>query len=276
MIRCLFLLLCTFGTYAKHFDGGTIRWVPVNPYDNSSSITITIIQSYSWSYPTVLCATNVPISTSTYSASNANLICIADCLTDGGYSINPINILTDCTSVISALGVLTSQSSKNVTLLSNANFSLAYIGQGWTPLDQPPNANLNWSIAVSINLHMRSDGFINTPPSATVFSPQFAIVNKTLDIPILVSDVNIGDDIRCRWSVKSTNPLIDECSGACYPTSMPSGTNLSNCTLSFQGPIAGIWYAAAIQVRSLSSFHNSMEKQIFTQRYINLSINFNS
>ncbi|CAF3944198.1 unnamed protein product, partial [Rotaria sp. Silwood1] len=45
---------------------------------------------------------------------------------------------------------------------------------------------------------MRSDGFINTPPEATVVSPQYVIVNQTTKIQIPVSDANAGDDIRCR------------------------------------------------------------------------------
>jgi hypothetical protein len=144
--------------------------------------------------------------------------------------------------------MMTSQKSKNVTLSSDAQFSLTYTGTSWRTLNEAGNSNLNWAIVFSIDLQMRPDGIINTPPLASVLSPQYAIVNETTLIPILVSDVNAGDDIRCRWSLQSTTPLIDECGGACYPSSMPNGTILSNCTLIFQGPIAGIWYAAAIQV----------------------------
>jgi hypothetical protein len=201
---------------------------------------------------------------------------------------------------------------------------------------------------------MRPDGFINTPPVASVVSPQYAIVNTTTEIEILVSDVNIGDDVRCRWSTytpgyrrrkrsddveehqsykyaasihdkitgneeimygrkiaKRSNPCtscanacmkncpcscaacagttcsgpkcmtssgcpsgtttietpgtlaptssyphlqaIDECGGICYPSSMPNGTILSGCTLSFQGLVSGAWYAVAIQVDALQT-----------------------
>ncbi|CAF1245134.1 unnamed protein product, partial [Rotaria sordida] len=200
---------------------------------------------------------------------------------------------------------------------------------------------------------MRSDGFINTPPEATVVSPQYVIVNRTTQIKIPVSDADTGDTVRCRWSVytagsrkrrqgseyegfynerivntyrkltsdgetahirrkrkpsppdpcntktcnsycKNTCPChcstctgttcsgdtcvapksycphgtttvetpgtvpttisypnrqpIDECGGICYPSSVPSGTTLSNCTLSFKGMVPDRWYAIAIQV----------------------------
>lgn len=211
-----------------------------------------------------------------------------------------------------------------------------------------------------IDLRVRHDGFINTPPVASVVSPQYAIVNQTIQINIPVSDVNAGDDVRCRWStytpgnrrrrsndirssrddddddyylitshlnrvkrtcssgctygdhcsdtscqgtdctsnkcwisccpyivttassittlstatvatttsaattiatttteiqgtLKSTSSYphrqaLDECGGICYPKSTPNGTTLSNCTISFTGLKAGVWYAVAIQV----------------------------
>ena len=249
MIRCLLLSLCAIVINGSHFNGGTIRWVPVNPQDNSTTVTITIVQSYSWSYPSTTCANNVPISTPLRASQNSNLTCIANCLTDGGYSNKPIDILTDCTSSTSALGVMTSQKSKNVTVSSGAYFSVAYRGGAWVGLGNPVLSSLSWSIVSSIDLRLRPDGIINTSPIANVFSPRYAIVNQITIIPIAVSDVNTGDDIRCRWSIKSITPLIDECNGICYPANIPSNTNLSNCTVTFRGLVVGVWYAAAIQVR---------------------------
>lgn len=184
-----------------HFNGGTITWAPINPYDNSSSVVITITQSYSWSYPTMTCTNNVPISTSGRSGTNTNLTCVVDCSTDGGYSTKPIDILTDCTSSSSTLGMMTSQRSVNVTLFANASFSVAYQGSAWRALDYPTVSGLYWSILCAINLIKRPDGFINTPPVTGIVSPQYVIVNQTTKIKIPVSDVNAGDDVRCRWSV---------------------------------------------------------------------------
>ncbi|CAM4890519.1 unnamed protein product [Rotaria socialis] len=186
---------------ANHFYGGTIRWAPIDPYDNSSSVGVSIIQSYWWSYPAVSCAINVPISTSSYNTTNMNLTCVDDCSTDGGYSNTPVNILTDCTSVSSSLGILGSERSVNVTLAANATFSIAYQSGYWPSLNNPPLSNFSWSLLCSIDLQMRPDGFLNTPPVASVISPQYVIVNTTATIEIPVSDADSGDDIRCRWSV---------------------------------------------------------------------------
>ncbi|CAF3413274.1 unnamed protein product, partial [Rotaria sp. Silwood2] len=198
-LSILILFSCFILIDAKHFNGGTINWAPVNPYDNSSSVKITITQSYSWTYPYVQCANNVPISTSTFSGSNTNLICMADCSTDGGYSSAPINILTDCTSSSSSLKMMTSQRSKNITLSADAHFYLSYRGSAWIALDNPPEKGLEWSIVTYIDLRKRPDGFINTPPVAKVVSPQYAIVNRQMQINIPVSDANADDDVRCRW-----------------------------------------------------------------------------
>ena len=197
----LFILFSSiFIIEGKHFNGGTINWAPINPYNNSTSVPITITQTYSWTYPYIKCATNVPTSTPGWGGANFNLTCIVDCSTDCGYSAKPINILTDCTSASTSLSMLSSTKSKNLTLNAGAHFYLAYLGTAWVALNYPPKSDLEWSIVTLIDLRMRPDGFLNTPPVATVVSPQYAFVNRTIQIQIPVSDANVGDDVRCRWS----------------------------------------------------------------------------
>ena len=363
----------------RHFNGGSIRWEPVNPCDNSSSVTILITQTYFWTYPTIECSTDVSISTSGRSDLNANRTCTANCSTDGGYSTKPVNILTDCVALSPILGIMTSRRTVNVTLNASAYFYISYMDAAWRGLNYPNIDNLQWSITSYIDLQRRTDGFINTPPVANVISPQYAIINRTTQIKIPVSDANAGDDIRCRWSTytpgvnrrrrsikeryrhyesvtttiydgvansekihcikkrwhNSTKPscdgcsqackkhcrctcpkcvgtncgtdrcqpnkgqdacpemttvpgvpaptmtvetrgtlsstisyrerqAIDECGGICYPNSVPNGTTLSNCTLSFTGLEANTWYGVSVQVnRDLSVFRMS-----FTGRYV--------
>ncbi|CAF1946688.1 unnamed protein product [Rotaria magnacalcarata] len=361
MMLSLFILFSSFlVTDEKHFNGGTITWAPIDPYDNDTSVGVIVTQTYSWTYPYVQCKNNVPITTTAFTSANANLTCVVDCLSDGGYSSTPINILTDCTWASSSLKMMTSSRAKNVTLSADAHFYIANRGSAWTPLNDPPKAALEWSIVTFIDIRKRPDGFINSAPVPQFISPQYAIVNRTTEITIPVSDANDGDDIRCRWSVyipgyrrrkrsndqneqinhpshlhsynqraskkelihtrekrapcgaggggggsaclnnctngcscqcstcasslctgasctlaagcmtatttvattstletlgtlKSTSsyPIrqaIDECGDICYPGSLPNGTILSNCTITFTGMKAGIWYAIAIQV----------------------------
>ena len=350
MIHLWILLLCCRHIYGAHFEGGMITWKPLDPYTNSTLVPISIQQYYWWQYPLIKCAKNVPTSTSGRSGEVSKVLCVADCSTDGGYSTSPINTLTDCIQVSSSLGMMTSQRTVNKTLTSGAHFYLAYVGNAWTSLGSPAKTGLEWSILTFIDLRLRPDGFINTPPVASIVSPQYVIVNRTTQMKIAVSDVNIGDDVRCRWSsytagsrrrrqahenfyVNSTannytelvpvpneetllnrmkrlfcfltscsvsccngcpctssaclgttctsswctkyygclavgtttvdtpatmkpttsyptRQAINECGDTCYPSSMPTGTNLSNCILTFTGLVPDTWYAAAIQVKT--------------------------
>ena len=195
------LLLILSAVEALHFNGGTITWAAIDPYSNASSVVVTITQTYSWSFPNIKCDINVPITSSGRSGENDNLTCVVDCSTDGGYSTKPINILTDCVTSSASLGMLTSQKSKNVTLAAGAHFSLAYQGAAWRSLGSPAKSGLDWSILSAIDLRKRPDGFINTPPVASVASPQYVTVNQTTEIKIPVSDANAGDDLRCRWGI---------------------------------------------------------------------------
>jgi hypothetical protein len=196
--------VCSIGIFASHFNGGIITWAPLNPHDNSSSVAIAITQSYSWVYPSVLCDIDVPISTPARVNQSSFLRCVADCSTQGVYSSNPVSILTDCISLSSALSRMTSHRSVNITLTGGSYFSIGFRGGTWVGLNYPAVNSLSWSVVCSIDLRIRADGLINTPPKASVISPQYTIVNTTSEIQVVVSDANIGDDVRCRWSSNQT------------------------------------------------------------------------
>ncbi|CAF1642333.1 unnamed protein product, partial [Adineta ricciae] len=242
------LSICTTISDTFHFNGGTITWKPIDPTDNSSSTIITITQSYSWMYPDVNCTEDVPITTYSRRLDNENLTCVANCLTQGGYSNNPVNILTDCISSSISLRTMTSQRSINVSLDIGAYFSIAFQAPGWRPLENSMGSPPDWSIVCGIDLRRRPDGIINTPPQSNVASPQYVIVNTTKEIQIHVSDINQSDDVRCRWSQKNNSLGTDECADVCYPDLMPNTTSLSNCVLSFFGPTPNVWYAIALQI----------------------------
>ena len=196
MIFILFIFLWMHTVHSNHFNGGTITWTPVYPNSNSSSVLITVTQSYSWVYPTETCTNNIPLS----SGGGVSLTCIANCSTQGGYATQTISIRTDCTSFSASLGLVFSERSVNITLNVSTYFWIAYRGIAWRSLDNAlTNTTPGWSIASLIDLRRRPDGLINTPPISQVASPQYVLVNTTTAINLLVSDVNSGDDLRCRW-----------------------------------------------------------------------------
>ena len=196
MFFILFLFLWIHTIHSAHFNGGTITWTPVYPNSNSSSVLITVTQSYSWVYSTENCTTNIPRS----SGGTVNLTCIANCSTQGGYATQAISIRTDCTSFSASLGLVFSERSVNITLNASTYFWIAYRGMAWRSLDNAlTNTTPGWSIASLIDLRRRPDGLINTSPISQVASPQYVLVNTTTAINLLVSDANSGDDLRCRW-----------------------------------------------------------------------------
>jgi hypothetical protein len=198
IILLLLILIWTNAIGASHFNGGTITWAPVYPDSNSSSVLITVTQTYSWVYPTVACTTDAP---STGNTGKQNLTCVYNCSTQGGYSSHIISVLTDCISLSITLNITTSRRSVNITLNEDAYFWIAFRYQSWRSLENEATSSMpGWSIVSLINLIRRPDGLINTPPVAQISSPQYVIVNKTASIKISVSDVNAGDDVRCRWS----------------------------------------------------------------------------
>jgi hypothetical protein len=190
----LLILIWTNAFEASHFNGGTITWAPVYPNTNSSSILITITQTYSYVYPKVNCTPNIPTS-----GIGVNLTCVGNCTTQNGYSNSPISVLTDCTSFSPSLDLIFSQRSVNISLNVSTYFWIGYTGIYWRNLTIG-GSSAGWSIVSLIDLIRRPDGIINTPPVAQITSPQYVIVNRTTIITISVSDVNAGDDLRCRWS----------------------------------------------------------------------------
>lgn len=180
MISQLFLILILIGEMkGNHFNGGTITWAPVFPDRNSSSVLITVKQSYSWVYPTVICVTNIPYTNvlGIFFPSADTLVCAANCSTQGAYASNPISILTDCTSYSASLGMLSTERSVNISLNVSTYFSIAYRGTAWRTLENSAVGLPTWSIVSLIDLRRRPDGLINTPPEAQVTSPQYVIVN---------------------------------------------------------------------------------------------------
>lgn len=200
IVWIIYFIISIKHTTAEHFNGGTIRWKPIDPNSNSSTVVITITQRYSWVASKINCNVNVPITTIGYSTAKANLTCVDGCSKDGGYSRNSISILTDCETVSPSLDIMTSERSTNVTLTTDALFTIVYKSGGWRTLENFKGSSADWSLASLIDLRRRQDGSLNTPPEPSIISPQFVVVNETKKIQIPFRDINKGDDVRCRWA----------------------------------------------------------------------------
>ena len=246
------LLLSSMMIRSVHFNGGTITWTAVDPFANTSSVVVTITQTYFWALSKINCDINVPITTVGRENQSRILTCVANCLTDGGYSTSPINSLTDCVSTNPSVDTMKSQTSKNVTIASESFFSIAHQDGTWRDVENSVQGN--WSIVTYINLRRRLDGIINTPPASTIQSPQYVLPNRTTQIRIPVYDVNLGDEVRCRWARNPGFAGADECDSLCNENNLPNGTSLTDCVLTFVSTIENSWYGFTFQVNHIVNY----------------------
>ncbi|CAF3964644.1 unnamed protein product [Didymodactylos carnosus] len=242
------ILLATAITFVEstHFQGGTITWKPLDKSAvNGSSITIRITQTYMYRFAAISC-TNADIASQTQvnlagrSDFGAMLNCLLNCTTSGGYVPIPMTgYYTDCSA---SLGLTVGQRSDLVTLSANAYFTVVFNSSSWRTLALFSNNGGNaWSITCLIDLRLRPDGLINTPPVATMVSPIFIPVNTTYYIAIPTIDAD-NDYVKCRFASGT------ECADVCPPASLPAGTTiLPNCTLIITGTHAGDYFVAALQ-----------------------------
>ena len=123
MWSLFYFLLFFQPVYGSHFDGGTIRWVPISKNATVSPVQILITQSYSYTLSTVNCTVGLILGNPGY-ASNFNLSCISNCgATSAGYV--PLSILGYCTGSNTALNLASVQRSDVVNLTANDYFTVA-------------------------------------------------------------------------------------------------------------------------------------------------------
>ncbi len=66
-----------------------------------------------------------------------------------------------------------------------------------------------------------------------------------------------------KISLSSYSPSsVDECNSICYSNQIPTGTNLTDCILTFTATQAGKWYGIAVQVKNNCYFHYSKQLKI--------------
>jgi len=179
---------------SAHFRGGTIYWTPVDPTTTSSTVVVTVIQTYLWRLSAVPCVY-------TGFATSGYIPCVTDCSTSGNYTSTTLSAQTTCISSSPSIDAMTGQGIRNIALDAESHFTIAYQGNAWISLVNSYSlGGGKWSISTVIDLRRRADGIFNTPPMSYVQSPQYVVLNRTKSISIPVLDVNQGDDVRCRWA----------------------------------------------------------------------------
>ena len=116
------ILLLVVAAQAGHFDGGSIRWTPLNNSAMASPIQILISQSYSYTLSSVTCSMGNRVITPGIEA-NYNLSCTLNCgATSAGYEPPPV--VGYCIGFNSALNIAFSQRSDIINLTAGDYFSV--------------------------------------------------------------------------------------------------------------------------------------------------------
>ena len=106
-----------------HFDGGSIRWIPISKNATASPVQILITQSYTYTLSLVNCTVGLILGNPGY-GSTFNLSCTNNCgATSAGYV--PPTVLGYCTGSNAALNLAFVQRSDTVNLTANDHFTIA-------------------------------------------------------------------------------------------------------------------------------------------------------
>jgi len=113
----------------SHFEGGTITYKLVNT--SGSTVSIMITQTYIYRWAVIYCDNAGILSQSIanitgYSDYTANLTCVANCTTTGGYI--PISVVGFCTDYSSVLSISVTERTDIVNLTIGAYFTVAFVG----------------------------------------------------------------------------------------------------------------------------------------------------
>ncbi|CAF0982712.1 unnamed protein product [Rotaria sordida] len=258
-----------------HFYGGTVTWKPMDKHATGTHVSVMITQSYQWKRSWIgpwgsgitYCNQSIILNqTPKIPASNSYLTCVTSSC--GGY----VNTSIDeyCTDYSSLIDSSSGQISTLQNITAGSKFCVAFRDKSWikvlstvcsssgrkkrerskrsTTLTQTGcfSDSAHWSIGCCVDLTIRSDGFINTPPVATIISPIQVPVNTLTNIEIPVIDAD-NDYLKCRWAQDTTT--FDECGDVCQ---MAPGSILEeeNCTITFNSAnkTVGDYYALTLMV----------------------------
>lgn len=127
--------------------------------------------------------------------SGESLDCLINC-GSGSTGYSSLAVLPRCTDFSNAVDTTVGQRSDTVLLEIGDDFTVAYRGGDWRPLET--NSAAKWFIASRINLQRRTDnGRISNAPVATMMSPINIPRNQPTVINVPIGDAD-GDNRRCR------------------------------------------------------------------------------
>ncbi|CAF2840099.1 unnamed protein product [Rotaria sp. Silwood2] len=280
MILIIVLLYVAF-VESTHFYGGTVTWKPVDNTANGSKIAIMFTQSYQWRRSfgsSTYCNQSIIVNQSPKLSSGSGTLQCTTTPSSACGSYSALDIGEYCTDFSTVVDSSSGQISTIENITASSSFCVAFQGNAWIGLQSSNcgstgrkkrsytssksttkrttvstttitgcySTSAAWSIGCCLDLTLRPDGFINTPPVATIISPIQVPVNTLTNISIPVIDAD-NDYTSCRWAQKTAG--FDECGDVCQ-TAPGSVLDGDNCMLTFNstGKSAGQYYAVTLMV----------------------------
>ncbi len=177
IIIYIFNILNLSFVQSSHFLGGTISWKSMNNTDISSIIPIMFTQSYQWGASATVCNQSGIYNLPNMPSQNDSFKCVSNSSLCGGF----LSLETNgyCIDSSYSLNSRSTQISNVENITANSIFCVAFQNIYWR-LIRSLSCNFScdsntsrWSIGSCINLTIRPEGFINTPPVATVISRKY-------------------------------------------------------------------------------------------------------
>ncbi|CAF1525954.1 unnamed protein product [Adineta ricciae] len=252
IIAYIFLIFCFPSVQLVHFQGGTVSWKFINYTNTSSRVDVMFTQSYQWTLASTPCNQATISNQSPLLQSTGGILnCVTGSSSCGGYT--SLSVGEYCTDFSTLLGSSSGQISTIKSIAAGSQFCVAFQSGNWIGIQVSGifTTSALWSIGTCVNLTVRPNGMINTPPVVTIISPIRVAINSSIRITIPTIDAD-NDFTRCRWANKTST--FDECGGVCQR--VPS-TSLDNngCVLTFNstGTKVGEYYAIALMIEDFAT-----------------------
>jgi hypothetical protein len=169
---------------SKHFLGGTVSWKTMNNTDNNSVIPVMFTQSYQWNAMQTACNQSRIYNLASVTSDNDTFDCVSNTSLCGGFlTLDPKGYCVDASIVLDSRSTQI-YNVENITV--DSTFGVAFQSIYWRTIRSSLcnfscySNTSQWSIGSYVNLTMRSEGFINTPPIATVISRKTCYIRSFL------------------------------------------------------------------------------------------------
>ena len=183
----LSLICCCFLAECNHFYGGTVTWEPLKKVGFAANISVRFTQSYQWHQSHTPCDRSFIVDSSRkIPISSDRLQCVSTSSSScDGYS--SANINEYCTDFSSLLNASFTQIVNTERITVGSKICVVYQGVAWPPLLAPRCAftcridDVRGSIGSCVDLTVRPDGIINSPPVAAIVSRTFS-ATRTISV----------------------------------------------------------------------------------------------